>query len=152
MRKHHNVEPSEQTLSLMAHVPEPATGLVATVPEQTRQASSVHQYRPLAVLGVALMLGAHDVDDDNPIPGLYAATDLIQAKAEAVGGHVQLGVEGSLLITFGFPSLVERPAHTCARLACSLRETVLPDGIRASMGLHADVGVLPADNPQHLAR
>src|SRR5690606_16241314 len=66
------------------------------------------------------------------------------------GGHVKPSVDGSLLIVFGYPVVTERPAQLCAGLACELRDTAVPEGIRMGLGMHADVVTMQSAEPSQL--
>ncbi|NYT85123.1 AAA family ATPase [Pollutimonas harenae] len=152
LREHHNQEdPSEQTLALL-HRATPTVTATASKPDPAYALVPTREYRPLALLGVAIMLDTVDVERDNPLQDLQVATDRIRSRAEAAGGQVQPGLDGSLLIIFGFPALAERPAHLCARLACALRESVLPDGIYMGMGIHADVAMMHSSDLAKIVR
>lgn len=153
LREHHNQDVlSDQTLALLNRASILAVNATDSKPEPVHALVPSREYRPLAVLGVALMLDTLDVEQDNPLQGLQTAIDRIRSRAEAAGAQVQPGLDGSLLIVFGFPTLAERPAHLCASLACALRESVLPDGVCIGMGMHADVAMLHSSDPAQIAR
>ena len=153
LHEHRNAEPAGQTLALLdrAHAAAPA----ADAPEAAARsapylAMPTRQYRPLAVLGVALTMDAPDTGHDASLEGLRTASERVRAKAETMGGHVKTGLDGSLLVLFGFPAVTEKPAHLCASLACELRDTMLPEGVRIGLGMHADVVMMHTPDPSQL--
>lgn len=150
LREHRNTEPSEQTLALLAGAAAAAVPAAEGASGADTRDPSSRQHRPLALLGVTLMVDSPDIESEDPAQHLQTAVGRVRSKAEALGAQVQMGADGSLLIVFGYPALAERPTHVCARLACALRETVLPDSVCAGMGMHADVGVVHKGDPQHL--
>ncbi len=141
LREHCNTEPAEATYALL----DQATGVArfaASEPdpaaERAASAVPIRQIRPLAALGIALTLENPDTDDD-ALHQLGTAIERVRTRAEALGGYVKPGIDGSLLVLFGFPAVIEKPAHLCACLACELRGLQLPEGVRIGLGMHADV-------------
>lgn len=150
--EHHHTELSEQTLALLDRSYAPTVHVADNGTQAAHAVVPSRQYRPLAVLGVALMTDTIDVEQEDPLYDLKTAADRLRDKAQAAGAHVRPGLDGSLLIIFGFPSLAERPAHVCATLACALRATPLPEGVHAHMGMHADVAMTHSADPAQVVR
>lgn len=151
LRQYRNVEPSDQTLDLLGQFTLSASR-APTLPEPAQTLAVTRQLRPLAVLAVTLVLDDTDADAEEQLRRLRTAADAIRIQAEQAGAHVQRGVEGSLLIVSGYPGLAERPAHLCARLACALRESTLPEGVSIGMGMHANVSKISVNDSPHPAR
>lgn len=152
LREHAGTSPAAATLALLepAYTDTPAAAAPDTPSAEALSIVPARQYRPLAVLGIALTVDAPDSEHEDPFGGLRIAAARLRAKAEALGGHVQPGIDGSLLVIFGFPAVTERPAQLCAGLACELRDTPLPPGIQMGLGMHADVMMMHTAEPSQL--
>jgi len=142
MRDRYDSEPSEETRSLLDQGPLAAA---AQEPEQDIDLLAERHYRPLAVLAVVLSPEDPDLPPEQVLHGLHMARKHLLDMARKEGCHVLLGMANNLAVVFGYPALTERPAHAGARLACALREVALPPGVRASMGLHADIALVQSD-------
>lgn len=154
LREHRNGEPSSATLNLLEQAPPMAPAAPVDSPGTSTSSGVIpvpaRQYRPLAALGIALTMERPDAELDDPLHGLRLAIERMRAKAEAMGGYVKAGVDGSLLVLFGFPTITEKPAHLCACLASELRDTPLPPDVRIGLGMHADVVMMHSPDPSQL--
>lgn len=138
MRDRFDTQPSDETRALMENIVPPAELGGPVLSEQ-------RQYRPLAVLAVTVSADDPTLQPEQTLQGMQMARRHLQDLARKEGGQVLLGLASNMAIVFGHPVLTERPAHAAARLACAIRELVLPPGMRVGMGLHADIALVHAD-------
>jgi len=138
MRQSFDTEPSASTRALIERGA--SSGPICDVHQD-----SVSGRRPLAVLAVVL---SHkddgEIHSDSLVHDLRDVRLRLQLSARRHGAHVLNGADDSLVLVYGYPQLIERPAHFATGLALAMQALDLPAGIGLSMGIHA--GAVPGQS------
>jgi DNA-binding SARP family transcriptional activator len=135
MRQHYSVEPSAETRVLLDAGPSSPVG------GSVWRCSGDAGRRPIAVLAMTPVREAWQDTPDEAVDELSGVRDRLLRLATGNGKTVWTGVDGSVVVMFGYPGVRERAAEAAARLALQVRELALPAGVALGMGVHAGLVV-----------